>query len=36
MVRLILATFSTEEIEEILFKSQEQKSGQKYLQKSRK
>jgi hypothetical protein len=36
MVGLILAKFSKEEIEERLFKSQERKSGQKYLQKSRK
>ncbi len=31
MLRLILTTFPIEEIEERLFKSQEQKSGQKYL-----
>jgi hypothetical protein len=31
MLRLILVTFSMEEIEERLFKSQERKSGQKYL-----
>jgi hypothetical protein len=36
MLRLILATFPMEEIEERLFKSQERKSGQKYLQKWRK
>jgi hypothetical protein len=36
ILRLILVTFSTEEIEERIFKSQEQKSGQKYLQKLRK
>jgi hypothetical protein len=36
MLRLILATFSMEEIEERLFKSQEWKSGEKYLQKSSK
>ena len=36
MLRLILATFPMEEIEARLFKSQEQKSGQKYLWKSRK
>jgi hypothetical protein len=36
MLRLILTTFPTEEIEGRLFKSQEQKLGQKYLQKSRK
>jgi hypothetical protein len=33
---LILATFPMEEIKERLFNSQERKSGQKYLQKSRK
>jgi hypothetical protein len=33
MLRLILATFPTEEIEAWLFKSQERKSGKKYLQK---
>jgi hypothetical protein len=32
MVGLIQAKFSKEEIEERLFKSQERKSGQKYLQ----
>jgi hypothetical protein len=31
MLRLILATFPMEEIEERLFKAQERKSGQKYL-----
>jgi hypothetical protein len=36
MLRLILATFPTEEIEAGLFKSQAWKSGQKYLQKLRK
>jgi hypothetical protein len=36
MLGLILATFLIEEIEERLFKSQERKSGQKYLWKSRK
>jgi hypothetical protein len=36
MLRLILATFPMEEIKERLFKSQERKLGQKYLQKSRK
>jgi hypothetical protein len=35
-LRLILATFPTEEIEARLFKLQELKLGQKYLQKSRK
>jgi hypothetical protein len=33
VLRLILPTFPTEEIEARLFKSQEQKSGQKYLRK---
>jgi hypothetical protein len=33
MLRLILATFPMEEIETRLFKLQEWKSGQKYLQK---
>jgi hypothetical protein len=32
MLRLILATFPTKEIEERLFNSQKQKSCQKYLQ----
>jgi hypothetical protein len=36
MLKLILATFPTEEIKERLFKLQGQKSGQKYLQKLRK
>jgi hypothetical protein len=36
MLRLILATFPTEEIEARLFKSQERKLCQKYLWKSRK
>jgi hypothetical protein len=36
MLRLILATFSIEKIKARLFKSQEWKSGQKYLKKSRK
>jgi hypothetical protein len=36
MLRLILATFPMEEIKERLFKSQERKSAQKYLRKSRK
>jgi hypothetical protein len=36
MLRLILATFPMKEIKERLFKSQELKSGQKYLWKSRK
>jgi hypothetical protein len=31
MLRFVLATFHIEEIEERLFKSQEGKSGQKYL-----
>jgi hypothetical protein len=35
MLRLILPTFPMEEIEERFFKSQEQKSDQKYLLKSR-
>jgi hypothetical protein len=36
MLRLILTTFLMEEVEERLFKSQERKSGKKYLWKSRK
>ena len=36
MLRLILATFPTKEIEENLLKTLERKSGQKYLQKSQK
>jgi hypothetical protein len=36
MLSLILATFPTEEIEARLFKSQERKLGQKYLQKIKK
>jgi hypothetical protein len=36
ILRLILATFPMDEIEERFFKSQERKSSQKYLRKSRK
>jgi hypothetical protein len=36
MLRLVLATFPMEEIEEKLLKSRNRESGQKYLQKSQK